>query len=1015
MRFGDYELDLARFELRRGGVRVRVQPKVLDLLVYLLRNRERVVPKEELLDAVWEGVAVSETALTHAVKEARRAVRDDGSRQTVIQTVRGRGYRFVAPVEDDPEESFAGAQGEPFVGRSQVLQLLEQELAAARRGRPRLVFLTGEPGIGKSRTALEFADAARRAGARVLVGRCIEGQGAPPHWPWTQIVRGALRQGLVDRKTLPAATAGVLLQALPDIQAELVGREAPAEPVSLSDDQARFRLFDALGGLLRDVASERPLVLILDDLHWADQSSLHLLDFLVREAEPAPILLIGTYRDAELAQEPSRARVLASVARSPATHNIRLEGLAVADVARLFEAVSGQNVPIAVAESVHQRTGGNPFFLTQIAQLWRPGDGDPSDLGKELPLPQGVREAIGRHLDVLAESCRDLLCRASVIGREFELDVLARVSGVSVDAALESLENGLEARVVRPVGDSWTRFEFAHALIPETLYDAMTAARRLRLHARVARAIEDLREGDPNRVAEIAHHYAQAAPLGHAEGAIRYCIRAAEVATRQLAWEEAVVHYERALEVLQLGAPDETRQLELLLALGEAQARGGETVAARQTFQRAAGVARELGDARGLARAALGLDWDIVRQGIVGTDALRLALLGEALGAVGPQESALRVRLMAALDEALYFEESTAQEPSLSREAVAMARRIDDPDALAFALNRRHLILRKPECLDERLTVSTELVQLARRRREPNLIFDAYGSQIHDALERGDLPLVDEALDTFERLAGEFELPRYLWYADLYRAMRELIAGRFAEAEPRIARAWATGARVQPDLARLWHVVQIQSLRVDQGRASEFLPELREVAELYPIEVMRHNVALVEGLTGFTGQARRILEELMGRGLTSLPRDITWILSMTAVSRMAEMLDDRGTAAVVYRELMPFVNQHVVVGTAIVYWGSVAAQLGRLATVLGRWEEAAEHFDVALDGEGRMGAVVQQASTQLAYARMLLARGDDAGRSEGRARLKEAAALSGEVGAFLHHADAVALLTRTES
>jgi DNA-binding winged helix-turn-helix (wHTH) protein/tetratricopeptide (TPR) repeat protein len=1012
MRFGDYELDLARFELRRSGVRVRVQPKVLDLLVYLVRNRERVVPKDELLDVVWQGVAVSETALTHGVKEARRAVRDDGNRQSVIQTVRGRGYRFVARLEEPREEPLSGETGEPFVGRDPVLETLHQEFAAACRGRPRLVFLTGEPGIGKSRTALEFAEAARSSGARVLVGRSLEGEGAPPHWPWTQIVRSALRRGLVDRGRLDPGTKSVLLQALPDLRADLVDAEQPPEPLSLSDDQARFRLSDELSRLLHGIARERPVVLILDDVHWADQSSLHLLEFLVREAEPAPILVLGTYRDAELARDPARARLLGSVARSPGSHTVRLQGLEPGEVASLFEAVTGESPTAELAESVHRRTGGNPFFLTQIAQLWSAGGSGP-DLGREPPLPQGLREAIGRHMDVLSESSRDLLSRAAVIGREFELDVLARVSGVSVDAALETLDNGLETRVVRRVGDSWTRFEFAHALIPETLYEAMSPARRLRLHARVARALEELRGGDGGRVAEIAHHFCQAAPLGHAASAVRFCGAAAERATGQLAWDEAVRHYERALEVLRNGAPDAVRELELLLCLGEAQARGGEVAKARETFQRAAAVARERGDADGLARAALGLDWDIVRQGAVGTDAVRAALLGEALGAVGPQESAMRVRLMAALDEALYFESADSR-PSLSVEAVAMARRLDDPVALAFALNRRHMVLRRPDRLEERLEVSSELVKLTRRRREPDLLFDAYGSQIQDALEHGDIRIVDEALETFERMAAEYKLPKYFWWASIYRAMRELLRGSFDEAETHITRAWEIGTRVQTELAQLWHVVQIQSLRVAQGRAADFLPQLRAVAELYPIDPMRHNVALIEGLTGFTGPARRILDEVMEQGLERIPRDITWIISMNALSQMAEMTGDTAAAAAIYDELLPFERQQVVIGTAVAHAGSVGHQLGRLATVLERWEEATDHFESALEGERRLGARVAEASSQVAYARMLLARDDERGRVEARARLKEAAALAGEIGARLHHEAASTLLGRLE-
>jgi DNA-binding winged helix-turn-helix (wHTH) protein/tetratricopeptide (TPR) repeat protein len=1014
MRFGEYELDLARFELKRRGMRVRVQPKVLDLLVYLIRHRERVVPKDELLAAVWQGVMVSETALNQAVKEARRAVRDDGQRQAVIQTVRGRGYRFVAVVEE-PEEPAGVATG-PFVGRGSVLQLLAQELEAARGGHGRVVFITGEPGIGKSRTVLEFAAAVQRRGARALMARCLEGQGAPAHWPWTQIVRGAVRQGLMHRRDLTPETAAVLVQALPDLRAELSGGQPLREPVSPSDEQGRFRLSDELTRLLQKIGESQPLVLVLDDLQWADISSLHLLEFLMRDAGQAPILLIGTYREAELSRQPTHAQVLGSVARLPGARTVPLEGLTCPDVAELFEVATGRALPVTLAESIQRRTGGNPFFVTQIIQLWEATPGsDLEDLRKELPLPQGMREAIGRHLDVLHESARDLLTRAAVIGREFDLDVLAHVSGVSVDAALDTLGNGIDVRVVRPVGESWTRFEFSHALIPETLYEAMSTARRLRLHARVGRALEELRGDDPSRAAEIAHQFAQAAPMGHAEEALRYAIKAAEVATGQLAYEESVVHYERALEVSRLTPQDDAGRLSLLLALGEAQARMGEVSAARKTFQLAAGLARELGDAEGLARAALSLDWDIVRQGSVGTDAVRLALLGEALGAVGPSESPLRVRLLAALDEALYFEDDPAPGPSLSRAAVEMARRLDDPDALVFALNRRHMLLRRPESLDERLAVSTELVQLAKRRRDPDLVFDAYGSQIHDALEHGDIRVVDEAFETFDRLAEETRIPKYLWYAGLYGAMRDLLAGRFAEAESRIASSYEMGQRVQPDLARLWYVVQMQALRLDQGREAEFLPELRSVAELYPIDVMQLNLAFVEGATGFTGPARRVRERVVREGVRKLRRDITWIFSMTTLARLAEILGDAELASVVYPELLPFERQTVVVGTAIVYQGSVAHELGRLAGVLGNWAEAGAHFETALRRERSMGAPPRQAAVLCGWGRMLLARGDAAGHAEARERLAQAAEVAAKVGAVRNHQLALELKKRAES
>jgi DNA-binding winged helix-turn-helix (wHTH) protein/tetratricopeptide (TPR) repeat protein len=1004
MRFGDCELDLARFELRRGGRRVRVQPKVLDLLVYLIRHRERVVPRDELLAAVWPGVVVSETALSQTVKEARRAVRDDGVRQGVIQTVRGRGYRFVAPVEESPAAE-ARRHEEPFVGRASVLQQLAQALAAARAGRGRAVLLCGEPGIGKSRTASEFAASARAQGVCVLLGRCIDGQGAPAHWPWTQILRAALRQGVLDReRDLAPDVADIVVRALPGLREELPRHPEPQPAAELSDDQARFRLADALGELFTRAAERAPLLVVVDDLHAADHSSLHLMRNLLRDLGDVRILVVATYREAEMARDPARALLMADVARVAQAFEVRLEGLSSADVGQLTEVLTGQPAAPGLSDWLCDRTGGNPFFLKQILKVWEAGGLGLDALRRDLPLPQGVRDAITRHLDILPEASRDVLSRASVIGREFDLDVLAHVSGVGVDSALETLESAVDARVVRPVGDSWTRFEFAHALIPETLYDAMSPPRRLRLHARVGRALEALRPEDTARAGEIAYHFAKAAPVGEAAAAIRHAKRAGELATRQLAYEDAVLRFEQALATLPYASPDEAQRLDLLLLLSEARGRVGDVAGARTTYQQAAVVARERGDAEALARAALGIDWNIVRRGEVGTDPVRLALLAEALGAVGPRETPLRVRLMAALDEALYFEDQPAAGPPLSLEALKMARRLDDPDALVFALNRRHMLLRNPDGLDERLAVSTELASLARRRRDPDLIFDAHGSQLHDALERGEARLVDEALETFEHLAREHRLPKYLWYAELYRGMRDLARGAFEDAEQCMLRAWEMGQRVQPDLARLWRVGQMQVLRIDQGRAGEFLPEVREVARLYPLPVMQLSLALCEALTGYTGPARRALDRVVGEGLSGVPRDISWVFAVSLLAELAALLRHEAAAKRLYEALAPFADRHIVVGTAIAYRGSVACDLGRLAGLLQRFEEAAAHFGTALASERRMGALPLEARVQCMWAETLLERGDAAGRLEARERLAEAGALAARVGAGLHQA-----------
>ncbi len=467
LKFGEFTLDLARRELRRGGRNVRLQPRVLDLLVYLARNRERVVPKVELFDAVWKRAAVAESALTFAVKEARRSVGDDGGRQRVIETVRGRGYRFIAPVvEGLGRGANATQRGEdPFVGRDALLGILDQEFAKTVTTHGRAVLLTGEPGIGKTRTLTEFSDRARARGARVLMGRCMKGDGVPNYWPWVQVLRSALREHVIDRDAdlTPECTA-TLARSLPNLREDLLVDEKPLEPTGLSEDQVRFRLFDQLVRLTQRVSIREPLVLLIDDLHWADAESLSLLEFFARSLQEASMLIVCAYRDSELDDDAERARMLGRLARVEGTRSVVLDALSVEDVAQYLEKTTGQVADAHVASLVHSRTGGNPFFLTQISD------------SADAPLSRGAREAVHDHLEGLPEDCRELLSLASVIGRDFEIAVLARVAKLPVDEVLDAIEPAVATRTVRQLRP--LRFRFTHGVITEALGESLSASQR---------------------------------------------------------------------------------------------------------------------------------------------------------------------------------------------------------------------------------------------------------------------------------------------------------------------------------------------------------------------------------------------------------------------------------------------------------------------------------------------------------------------------------------------------------
>ncbi|HEY8122261.1 MAG TPA: AAA family ATPase, partial [Myxococcota bacterium] len=339
--FEDCELDLERFQLRRRGQPVKLEPKVYDVLAHLVAHRERVVTKLELLDALWPGEALSESVLPRAIAAARRAVGDTRARARVIETVHGRGYRFVAAVSERSAPAAARALREmplaaapvPFLGRERTLERLGALLEGALAGRAALALLAGEPGIGKTRTAEELAARARERGASVALARCFEGEGAPALWPWRLLLREL--QAASDPAAFRAAL-GADADALARIAPELRERGAPeAQAQATEGEQARFRMFDALASFLRRLARSAPLVLVLDDLHWADEASLLALGFVVSELRGARVLLVGTYRDVEVRRAHPLASTLGALAREPSCERIALRGLEPREVAQL--------------------------------------------------------------------------------------------------------------------------------------------------------------------------------------------------------------------------------------------------------------------------------------------------------------------------------------------------------------------------------------------------------------------------------------------------------------------------------------------------------------------------------------------------------------------------------------------------------------------------------------------------------------------------------------------------------
>jgi DNA-binding CsgD family transcriptional regulator len=795
-------------------------------------------------------------------------------------------------------------------------------------------------------------------------------------------------------------------------------------PLRFEDpEQARFRLFDAVTSFLYQAAQHHPLVLVLDDLHWADKPSLLLLEFLAQELRQSRLLVIGTYRDMELSRQHPLSETLAELTREQPLQRLVLHGLNQEDVERFLEVTTDITPPRALVDTVYTQTEGNPLFLTEVVRLLvQEGALRPERLqqrqGVSLRIPEGVRQVIGKRLNRLSPPCNQMLTIAAVVGREFALEELMRlIDGASDERVLEMLEEAVTARVIEEVPQAIGRYQFTHALIQATLYDEMTTVRRVRLHRRVGEVLEEAYRTDLEPyLAQLAHHFGIAGQSGDVEKAITYAARAGARASRLLAYEEAVRHYERALQTLEHQATvDEARRCKLLLALGEAHRQAGAYLQAMDTFQRAADIAHTLGLAEELAHAALGFEETTWRPGLPGDAAVEL--LERTLGALGEEDSTLKARVLGSLARALVFTGTFDKATVVEKQAVEMARRIGDPATLAATLEARFFTARwRPEYIAARLASATELIGLSQKTGNRELALRAYNWRLFDLIELGDMPAVDKELAVLTQLVEELRQPFYLYIHTTFRAMRATFLGYFEEGERLAQQAFAIGQRLRGQDALGIFGVQMFTLRREQGRLQELAPVVRHFVQTSPESATwRPGLALIYSELGFEQETRTEFEHLAAHDFADIPRDARWVACLVYLSEVCAFLGDARRAATLYQHLLPHDGYTLVVGPTAACYGAAAYYLGLLAATMGRWKEAQGHFAAGLAMNARMGAKPALAHTQYAYAKMLLAHEQPADRAPVMALLDEALAISLELGMRALEERVVALRARVRS
>ena len=967
-RFHDFELDEARLELRRAGTDVAIQARVLRALLYLVRHRDRMVPKDELCDAVWQDIVVSDAALAQVIMHVRKALGDEGEQQTFVKTVRGRGFRFIADVSVVTaapivaKDTRALPAQHALIGRAHELQTLLGFADAALQGRGACVLIGGEPGIGKTSLVEALASELSVRGVDVAWGKAWEDGGAPPFWPFIQVLRTLVdRHGLEPLKRLSGPSwpelAGLLAEALDG--AQTAGPRVPAGESAKN----RFRLFDALSRLLRALNAKQ--LIILEDLHACDEASLSMLRYLSRELSGSPLLIVGTFRDLALAQLPA-LRTL--VDATPPGQRLQLSALPLHDSTLLLAQNMSEPPSQRLAACVHELSEGNPLCIAELARHIAQGNlpqlTQTSSL--ESAVPERISQAVRLQLASLPPETVEALTCASALGRSFAQPFLAQLLGISELQLLERLGPALACGMLR-ASSTAAELSFAHALVRNAVYAQLSSHSRARLHQSIAELLEQRADPLLLPLFELAHHYHLAAASGGRTKAIEFAVRAAEHAAEMRAFESAAELHERAFALSQLEGVASQDLLARAFCAGAACYSAGQFAQSVRYFDRAAEIARML-KAHEAVADAVGAGCFVLRGTLV-FDRARQQRVRDALRALPEGDSAIKAALLAVGSLGEHTPDALAQRRAAAYEGIAMARRLGQPLVLAQALSSGHHCLWGAAHPDELAEIANELVALTRSAGDDELLLDALIWRISDSSERGDaLTLENDSTEYLSLLDAHYSgWHRYM--AIMLQCMQENCHGNFAGADALSLKAAELGERQREPSARSFYAVR-QLFRWLDGRV-----ECMDGCELEPpadLPTAYHGLWLLAwARCGRERQARNALGIARSRGFANIPLGPLRRPTLVIYAQCACELDDLECASELYDVLTEYDGLHVVLQPGV-YIGPTAYFLGMLAAKLDRPSSAVQHFEAALRACQTMRSRSGTWRVQQAYARMLL-------------------------------------------
>jgi hypothetical protein len=882
-----------------------------------------------------------------------------------------------------------------IIGRERELETFNAAFDRMLAGRRQLVLIAGEPGIGKTRCAEALADIAEDKGALVLWGRCHEEAGAPPYWPWVQILRAYIdTYSLAEVRLIMGATTKDIAALIPEL---LEPSQQTSDVTSAIEDAspARFRAFDAIRQFFQRAAQRAPLTLALEDLHLADAPSLALLEFLSEHLPRGRLLIVGTYRDTHASAKTPLMRTLGGLKRGADVERIHLSRLSLAAIGTMAQQLCSTQLSGPLVKAIHQQTDGNPLFATELIRVLI-DEGDGKTLAA-LPakIPAGVHETIGRRLLRLSDGCNAILCVAAILGRQFTAPEIAAIMDEDVQRILGELEPALQAAVVASTAEVPGGYQFTHALIRETIYEDLPAVERVRLHARAAAALVAIHSTYLQPVlTRIAHHYYESVTLGHTQEAVSYALLAADSAARMYAFEEAILHYDRTIRTLEnAGLRQDARLARAYILKASALKQMGQIPQSVDVLLEAVNRTRVLGSAELLV--------DLV---MLVTSSSRhwphqhfVPLLERVLEVLPAVDSPARAKALSTL---AFAQRTSFDKPRLAEQveaALAMAERVCDATARCACYELAAICFRgHPGNLQRRLLLGSEHIAVARSTGKEDLLADAYHWQVLNFFEATRIDELEPLLREYGELtAATIGIHQYQVGAHLVTLA--LLRGEWSGLEERIEGLLEIGTKTRRDDADGVYGAQMFALNRDLGRLHAMAPQIKQIASSTDKRMWEPGLMLMCAEIGLLSEAKAILERLVGNDFCVIGWDDMYMTFMVFCAQTCCVLGDLERARTLYPLLLPYRGQTANHPTAVCF-GAVELYLAMLASTANEPDTARAHFDHALATNRAMRAWPALARTLFRCAAFLLARASQADQALGLERLREAERLARRLG-----------------